>query len=41
MTCAICEHYSECEMAKLRFQFCSPLLEFLGKRNEKYNRRAN
>ena len=29
MTCAICQHYPDCEMAKLRLGFCASLLGYL------------
>lgn len=35
MTCAICEHYFDCEMAKLRLQFCGYVMSVLiPKKNE-------
>ena len=35
MTCAICEHYPDCQMARLRLGFCAALLGYLHHLTEK------
>ncbi len=35
MSCAFCQHYYNCEMAKLRYGFCGPLVQYLQQKNNK------